>query len=208
MRVALARALFISPDVLLLDERMRPISLCPSRVVRPCTHSASVSSGPHLATNHLDLRAILWLEYFLQRYKKTVVVVSHSREFLNSVCSEIIHLDNRTLMFYKGNYDQFDRQRAEALKTQQRAYEAQQKQIKHIQSFIDRFKYKTKTAALAQSRMRVLEKMEIVPALSEQPVAVCQRLSLSLHSVAHDYLSLCQQLRTRPLHFIFPNPMW
>jgi ATP-binding cassette subfamily F protein 3 len=141
MRVALARALFVSPDVLMLDE----------------------------PTNHLDLHALLWLENYLQQWKKMLIVVSHAREFLNAVVTDIVHLHSKQLYTYKGNYDAFDAVRREKLLHQQRAHEAQEKHRKHIQSFIDRFRYKTKTAKLAQSRIKLLEKMDVIPAVLEDP---------------------------------------
>lgn len=141
MRVALARALFVCPDVLMLDE----------------------------PTNHLDLHALLWLEAYLSQWKKTLVVVSHARDFLNAVVTDIVHLHSKQLFTYKGNYDMFDAVRRERLLSQQRAHDAQDKHRKHIQSYIDRFRYKAKTARMAQSRIKLLEKMEIIPAVLEDP---------------------------------------
>lgn len=104
MRVTLSRALFINPDILLLDE----------------------------PTNHLDLDAVMWLEDYLINCKNTVVVVSHAREFLNNVCSDIIHFFDFKITYYKGNYDQFDKTRAEKLTNQKKCQETQTKQIEHI----------------------------------------------------------------------------
>ncbi|EPY26435.1 ATP-binding protein cassette, sub-family F, member 3 [Angomonas deanei] len=129
MRVALARALFVEPDILLLDE----------------------------PTNHLDLFAVLWLESFLKDWKKTLVVVSHSRNFLNSVCEEIIHLDDKKLHYYTGNYDQFETTRVEQMRQQQKQHDAQEKQRAHMQSFIDKFRYSANRAKMAQSRIKALE---------------------------------------------------
>lgn len=134
MRVALARALFVEPDVLLLDE----------------------------PTNHLDLFAVMWLEQFLQDWKKTLVVVSHSRTFLNNVCTEIIHLDHLKLSYYTGNYNQFEVTRTELLRQQKKQHDAQEKHRASIQSFIDRFRYNASKAKMAQSRIKALERMETV----------------------------------------------
>lgn len=134
MRVALARALFVEPDVLLLDE----------------------------PTNHLDLFAVMWLEQFLQEWKKTLVVVSHSRTFLNNVCTEVIHLDHLKLSYYTGNYNQFEVTRTELLRQQKKQHDAQEKHRASIQSFIDRFRYNASKAKMAQSRIKALERMETV----------------------------------------------
>lgn len=141
MRVALARALFISPDVTLLDE----------------------------PTNHLDQSALIWLEECLKTWKKTLIIVSHARDFLNAVCTDIVHLHSKQLYTYKGDYDSFDAVRREKLLQQQRAHDAQDKHRKHIQSFIDRFRYKAKTARMAQSRIKMLERMDVIPAVLEDP---------------------------------------
>lgn len=141
MRVALARALFVEPDVLLLDE----------------------------PTNHLDLFAVMWLEQFLQDWKKTLVVVSHSRTFLNNVCKEVIHLDGLHLSYYTGNYDQFEITRVELLRQQKKQHDTQEKQRAHIQSFIDKFRYSAARAKMAQSRIKALERMGQVADVVSDP---------------------------------------
>ncbi|KIL99303.1 Glutathione-regulated potassium-efflux system ATP-binding protein [Paramagnetospirillum magnetotacticum MS-1] len=134
MRVALAAALFANPDLLLLDE----------------------------PTNHLDLEATLWLQSHLAVYPGTLVVISHDRELLNEVATRIIHLENGKLNGYGGNYDRFEATRRARMELQSKAFVKQQEQRKKIQSFIDRFKAKATKAAQAQSRVKMLERMEVV----------------------------------------------
>jgi len=142
MRLALARALFCTPDLLLLDE----------------------------PTNMLDVQAVLWLENYLQmKWAGTVIVISHDREFLNSVTTDIIHFSNKILTYFSGNYDKFEDVRNEQLLNQQRAFDAQAAQMAHIQKFIDRFRYNANRAALVQSRIKKLEKMQPVPAVLLDP---------------------------------------
>ncbi|KAL0583302.1 hypothetical protein ABG067_006803 [Albugo candida] len=131
MRTALAGALFMSPDLLLLDE----------------------------PTNHLDLEAVIWLEHYLEKYDKTMIVVSHDRKFLNAICTDIIHLANQKLTYYKGDYNTFERTMKENLRQQRKAFEAQQMKIKHMQDFIDRFRANAKKAPLVQSRVKALDKI-------------------------------------------------
>ena len=142
MRLNLARALMCRSDILLLDE----------------------------PTNHLDLPAILWLERWLQRYDGILLVVSHDRDFLDQVCTRIAHIENRAINMFTGNYSQFEKLRAEQLALQQAMYVRQQKQIRHLQSFVDRFRYKASKARQAQSRIKMLERMEqIAPAHVDSP---------------------------------------
>lgn len=137
MRVALAAALFRQPDFLLLDE----------------------------PTNHLDLEAIMWLESYLANYPKTVMIISHDRELLNTCVDHVLHVDNKKLTMYTGNYDTFERERAAKLYNQQKMHERQTAQRAHMQAFIDRFKAKASKAKQAQSRMKALEKMDMVDAV-------------------------------------------
>ena len=134
MRVALAAALFVEPDFLLLDE----------------------------PTNHLDLEAIMWLEKYLANYPHTLMVISHDRDLLNKCTDHILHLDRQKLTLYTGNYDTFERERAAKLGLQQKMFEKQQAQRAHMQSFIDRFRAKASKARQAQSRIKALERMDLV----------------------------------------------
>jgi len=142
MRLNLARALMCRSDLLLLDE----------------------------PTNHLDLPAILWLERWLNRYPGMVLVVSHDRDFLDAVCSGIGHFDQLGIHFYSGNYSDFEGRRAARLAQQQAMYTRQQKEIKHLQSYVDRFRYKASKARQAQSRLKMIERMtRIAPAHVDSP---------------------------------------
>jgi ATP-binding cassette subfamily F protein 3 len=142
MRLNLARALMCRSDILLLDE----------------------------PTNHLDLPAILWLERWLKRYEGILFVVSHDRDFLDEVCTRIAHIEKQSMTLYSGNYSQFESLRAAQLAQQQAMYVQQQKEIKHIQSYVDRFRYKASKARQAQSRIKMLERMEnIAPAHVDSP---------------------------------------
>ncbi|WP_424986361.1 ABC-F family ATP-binding cassette domain-containing protein [Microbulbifer sp. S227A] len=136
MRVALAAVLFSEPDYLLLDE----------------------------PTNYLDLEGALWLESYLARYPHTVIIISHDRELLNRAVGGILHLENRGLTYYTGNYDQFARQRAANRAVQAAAAKKQDARRAHLQAFVDRFKAKASKAKQAQSRVKMLEKMETIRA--------------------------------------------
>jgi len=132
MRLNLAQALMCPSDLLLLDE----------------------------PTNHLDLDAILWLEDWLRRYPGTLLVVSHDRDFLDGVVNVVVHIDSRKLRRYSGNYSAFETQRAAAVVLAGAQYEKQQRERAHLESFIDRFRAKATKARQAQSRMKMLAKME------------------------------------------------
>ncbi len=134
MRLALAKLLLKKPSLLLLDE----------------------------PTNHLDLEARNWLEDYLKNYPHALVLVSHDRYFLDSTTERVLEIRNRSVHFYKGNYSQFLRQREERLEQLKAAYEAQQKEIARIKAFAAKFRYKATKAAQVQSRLKDLERMELI----------------------------------------------
>jgi ATP-binding cassette subfamily F protein 3 len=142
MRVALAAVLFSEPDLLLLDE----------------------------PTNHLDLEGTLWLQDYLARYPRTVLVISHDRDLLDASVDHIMHLNDRKLTLYKGNYTSFDRQRREKLLLDQKAQKKQTEERGRLEAFVARFKAKASKARQAQSRMKRLEKMEPISVLIDNPV--------------------------------------
>jgi ATP-binding cassette subfamily F protein 3 len=111
-------------------------------------------------TNHLDLDAVMWLENWLRNYPGTLLLISHDRDFLDGICSHIVHLYQKKLNLYKGNYSDYERQRAEHLAQQQSMFEQQQRKRAHLQEYVDRFRYKATKAKQAQSRLKMLEKME------------------------------------------------
>ena len=150
MRVALAGLLFSKPDILLLDE----------------------------PTNFLDLEGVFWLEKFLYKYPHTVLIISHDRALLNKAVNSILHINNETLKLYSGNFDLFDEQRREELRHQLAAAKKQEDRLKHMQSYVDRFRYQANKAKQAQSRIKMIEKM--------QPIAV--------------------EDANRSVRFSFPNP--
>ncbi|MCK5189793.1 MAG: ATP-binding cassette domain-containing protein, partial [Methylococcales bacterium] len=134
MRLNLAQALMCRSDILLLDE----------------------------PTNHLDLDAVIWLQDWLCKYPGTLLLISHDRDFLDSITDHIIHIEQQRAEIYKGNYTAFEKMRAEKLAQQQAAFVKQQREIEHIQSFITRFKAKATKARQAQSRVKALERMELI----------------------------------------------
>lgn len=137
MRLNLAQALMCPSDLLLLDE----------------------------PTNHLDLDAVIWLEQWLQHYSGALLLISHDREFLDRVVKQIMHIEHGGIKVYGGNYSAFEQMRVTQLSGQQAAYERQQKKIREVQKFIDRFRAKATKARQAQSRLKMLERMtQIAPA--------------------------------------------
>ena len=145
MRLALARALFSKPDLLLLDE----------------------------PTNMLDMQAIIWLERYMQTWPSTALVVSHDRNFLDEICTDILHLHSQKITVYRGNYTEFHTTMVEKLKAQQREYESQMEYRKHVQEFIDKFRYNAKRASMVQSRIKMLEKLpKLEPVITEGTVTL------------------------------------
>ena len=162
MRLNLARTLMSRSDLLLLDE----------------------------PTNHLDLDAILWLEDWLNNYEGTLVLISHDRDFLDAVTDHILHIENQELTLYTGNYSTFETTRSERLAQHQQAFEKQQETRAHLQKFIDRFKAKATKARQAQSRIKQLERMQMLaPAHVDTPFTFSFReptkMSTPLLSLEH-----------------------
>ncbi|MWP48270.1 MULTISPECIES: ABC transporter ATP-binding protein [unclassified Gilliamella] len=142
MRLNLAQALMCRSDLLLLDE----------------------------PTNHLDLDAVIWLEKWLSNYSGTLILISHDRDFLDPLVNKIIHIEQKSLFEYTGNYSSFEIQRSTKLAQQQSLYESQQLKVAHLQSYIDRFRAKATKAKQAQSRIKMLERMELIaPAHVDNP---------------------------------------
>lgn len=131
MRLNLAQALMARADLLLLDE----------------------------PTNHLDVDAIFWLEDYLRQFDGTLILISHDRDFLDSVCTDILHIEHQRITQYRGNYSQFEAQRAEQIAQQQSQYEKAQVMREHLQKYVDRFRYKASKAKQAQSRLKAIEKL-------------------------------------------------
>lgn len=136
VRLNLARALMCRSDLLLLDE----------------------------PTNHLDLDAVIWLESWLRDYRGTLLLISHDRDFLDNVIDNVLHIEQQRITLYRGGYTDFERQRAEKLALQQAMHEKQQRKVAHLHSYIDRFRAKATKARQAQSRIKALERMEMISA--------------------------------------------
>lgn len=153
MRLNLAQALVCRSDLLLLDE----------------------------PTNHLDLDAVIWLERWLKSYPGTLVLISHDRDFLDPIVDKILHIENETINEYTGNYSSFERQRVTKLAQQQSLYQSQQEKVAHLQSYIDRFRAQATKAKQAQSRIKMLERMELIaPAHVDNPFTFSFRQPESL----------------------------
>jgi ATP-binding cassette subfamily F protein 3 len=171
VRLNLARALMCRSDLLLLDE----------------------------PTNHLDLDAVIWLEGWLQSYRGTLLLISHDRDFLDAIVNHIAHIEQQTLTLYRGGYSDFERQRAEKLALQQAMFEKQQRKVAHLHSYIDRFRVQATKARQAQSRIKALERMEMIsaahvdsqfnfefraPIAAPDPLLVLDDMSVGYQSVA------------------------
>lgn len=153
MRLNLAQALLCRSDLLLLDE----------------------------PTNHLDLDAVIWLERWLKSYEGTLILISHDRDFLDPVVDKIIHIEQQTMTEYTGNYSSFERQRGAKLAQQQALYQSQQEKVAHLQKYIDRFRAQATKAKQAQSRIKMLERMELIaPAHVDNPFSFSFRAPESL----------------------------
>ncbi len=167
MRLNLAQALMCRSDLLLLDE----------------------------PTNHLDLDAVIWLQEWLKAYPGTLMLISHDRDFLDDVSDTILHIEQQNATLYRGNYSSFERYRVEQLKQQAAAFERQQREIAHVRSFVDRFKAKASKAKQAQSRIKTLERMELIAqahvdtpfTFSFRPAEKLPRPLLKLEHVAVGY---------------------
>jgi ATP-binding cassette subfamily F protein 3 len=142
MRVALAAALFAAPDVLLLDE----------------------------PSNYLDLEGVIWLKSYIRTYPATVVIVSHYRDLLNDVAGSILHLERGKLTLYQGNYDSFERQRRDQQALTAKLRKKQEETRRHMEAFVERFRYKASKARQAQSRLKALAKLEPIAAIVDERV--------------------------------------
>lgn len=178
MRLNLAQALMCPSDLLLLDE----------------------------PTNHLDLEAVVWLQDWLNRYEGTLLLISHDRDFLDGVVGHILHIEHEQLTLYSGNYSDFEKTRMEQLALQQAMFEKQQKQIAHMQSYVDRFRYKASKAKQAQSRLKALERMDTIAAAQvENPFHFefypCQNLKHQIVELEHADIGYGDQLVFQDLNF-------
>jgi len=181
MRLNLAQALIQPAELLLLDE----------------------------PTNHLDLEAVLWLQDFLRKYEGMLMTISHDRDFLDSFSSHILHFDNQTINCYAGNYSSFEKQKHEREVLQQAQFEKQQKEIEHLEKFINRFKAKASKATQAQSRVKALEKMDRVSAVQIRtkfgfefaPINknITELIDIQESAVGYDDFNILENIRMRIL---------
>ena len=176
VRLNLARALMCRSDLLLLDE----------------------------PTNHLDLDAVYWLESWLREYRGTLLLISHDRDFLDAVVNNVLHIELQRITLYRGGYSDFERQRGEKLALQQAMFEKQQRKVAHLHSYIDRFRVQATKARQAQSRIKALERMEMISAAHvdsqfsfefRTPISAPDPL-LVLDDVDAGYLDLKQEVKT------------
>lgn len=144
MRIAIAKVIFSEPEILMLDE----------------------------PTNHLDLVALIWLENYIKSLEITVLIVSHARDFLNEVVDEIIEFQNQKLHYFRGNFDSYEKTKNEKMKQQARQRESQQAEISHYQKFVDKFRYNAKRATLVQSRIKAINRIELVDEVMKDPTCV------------------------------------
>ena len=144
MRIAIAKVIFSEPEILLLDE----------------------------PTNHLDLVALIWLEEYVKALDITVVIVSHARDFLNQTCDEIIEFSGQKLNYYKGNFDMYEKTKTEKIKNSKRQHEKQADEISHMQKFVDKFRFNAKRATLVQSRIKAINRIELVDEIMADPTCV------------------------------------
>lgn len=181
MRLNLAQALIQPAELLLLDE----------------------------PTNHLDLEAVLWIQDYLKKYDGMLMTISHDRDFLDSFCTHIMHFDHQTITNYTGNYSSFEKQKHEKEILQQAQFEKQQKEVAHLEKFINRFKAKASKATQAQSRVKALEKMDRVSAVQIRekfgfefaPINknITELVNIDQASVGYDCITVLSKIKMRIL---------